>query len=100
VHASLYPCYYRQEIDHLWANNRKDELVDLLSNEVGVIIYMEWILELRRCWLTSPVCASGGNSFMRKMGTGSRHERGGDVIYNWMGGCKRSTVPMQLSSGD
>jgi hypothetical protein len=26
----------------MWADNRKDELVDLLSNEVGVIIYMEW----------------------------------------------------------
>jgi hypothetical protein len=26
----------------MWADNRKDELVDLLSNEFGVIIYMEW----------------------------------------------------------
>jgi hypothetical protein len=28
-------------------------------------------------------------------GTVSRHDRGGDAIYTWMGGCERFTVPTQ-----
>jgi hypothetical protein len=36
---------------------------------------------------------------MCMVGTGSRHEHGGDVIYKWIGGCERFTVPMQVSLG-